>query len=50
MKKLTTMLLIPIVCAFLSLATLGCEKEGPMEKAGKKVDEAVDDAKKAVDK
>ena len=50
MKKLTTMLLIPIICAFLSMATIGCEKEGPVEKAGKKVDDAVDSAKEAVDK
>lgn len=39
------------VIAMLALIALvvglvGCEKEGPMEKAGKKVDKAVEDIKK----
>lgn len=36
-----------IAVATIALALLGCpEKKGPLEKAGKKVDDAVDDLKK----
>jgi hypothetical protein len=30
--------------AFLGIGTLGCEQEGPAERAGEKVDEAVEKA------
>lgn len=50
MKKIKMILLFSLLCSFLAIATIGCEKEGPMEKAGKSVDEAVDSAKEAVDK
>jgi len=50
MKKIKAILVLGVLCSFVAVATIGCEKEGPMEKAGKKVDEAVDSAKKAVDK
>ena len=50
MKSLKTIILLGLVCAFTAAVTIGCEKEGPMEKAGKTVDKAVDDAKEAVDK
>jgi len=32
------------------MVTIGCEKEGPAEKAGKKMDEAFDSAKKSFKK
>lgn len=50
MKNFKMIVLMSVLCSFFALATLGCEKEGAMEKAGKKVDEAVDSAKEAVDK
>jgi len=34
----------------LIVGFVACDKEGPMEKAGKKVDQAVDDVQKAVKK
>lgn len=40
MKKLV---LILCLVAFMSVA-YGCEKEGPAEKAGKKMDQAIDKA------
>jgi hypothetical protein len=49
MRHLKMILVLGVLCSFAAMATIGCEKEGPMEKAGKKVDEAVDSAKKAVD-
>lgn len=39
-----------VLCAVIGVFAVGCEKEGPMEKAGKKVDEALDSAKKEVKK
>jgi len=50
MKKFKIIVLLGLLCSFLPFATIGCEKEGPLEKAGKKVDETVDSAKEAVDK
>lgn len=50
MKILKMIFLLTALCSFLAFATLGCEKEGPMEKAGKKIDKTVDSAKEAVDK
>lgn len=43
-KKL---LLISLCASFLALA--GCEEKGPMEKAGERVDDAVDNAGDAMD-
>lgn len=50
MKNLKVILVLGVLFSFVAVATIGCEKEGAMEKAGKKVDETVDSAKKAVDK
>lgn len=50
MKGIKLVVLFSILSSFLAFVTIGCEKEGPVEKAGKKVDEAVDSAKEAVDK
>ena len=34
-----------ILCTLTAALLVGCEKEGPAEKAGHEVDEAVDEAK-----
>ena len=39
-----------VLCAIVGVVAVGCEKEGPAEKAGKKVDEALDAAKKEINK
>jgi len=49
MKNFKAIFLLGVLVAFFSVVTIGCEKEGPMEKGGKKVDEVVDSAKKAVE-
>jgi hypothetical protein len=41
-KRIIALLAIIVLIAGLS----GCQKEGPMEKAGKKVDKAIEDIKK----
>ncbi len=45
MKKL----LIFCLMGFLACGFVGCKKEGTAEKAGKKIDQAIDSAKKQVD-
>lgn len=40
-------ILILLVLAVGGAALTACDNEGPMEKAGKKADEAVNDAKRA---
>jgi hypothetical protein len=50
MKNLKKIILLGVICAFMAGVTISCEKEGAMEKAGKKVDKVVDDTKKAVEK
>lgn len=47
MKKLK-MSLLSLLAAALILGPVACEKEGPMEKAGKQVDEAVEKTEKAI--
>lgn len=43
--------LIVIGCLLALMApTFGCKEEGPMEKAGKQMDQAADDAKDSVKK
>ena len=37
------------VAVLLLAGFCGCKKEGPAEKAGKKIDKAMDDAKKTFD-
>ncbi|BBO75231.1 hypothetical protein DSCW_26480 [Desulfosarcina widdelii] len=46
MKTLKMVLIGCVLFSLLGFTTVGCEKEGPAEKAGKRVDEAVDSAKK----
>lgn len=50
MRNFKVLLFLGVLCLFVAVAAIGYEKKGPMEKAGKSVDEAVDSAKKAVDK
>ena len=47
MKRFKTIVLIGMLCSFLSVAMIGCEKKGPAEEAGKKIDEAVESVKDA---
>ena len=47
MKNVKTSLLFVLAAVFL-LGLVACEKEGPMEKAGKQVDEAVEKTEKAI--
>ncbi len=49
MKHLKTLLLLMALGAFFTIAGVGCQKEGPMEKAGEKVDQAVEEAADKVD-
>ncbi len=39
-----------VLSAFLMLGIAACEKKGPMEKAGEKIDNAADDAGDALEK
>lgn len=41
-------LLVPVFAA-LALLAAGCEKEGPAERAGEQLDEAMDEVKEAAD-
>lgn len=45
MRRLILLLLLGLGTTML----MGCEQEGPMERAGKKVDRAVDDTGDAID-
>jgi len=42
--------IVGIVCAALLLGLAACEREGPMEKAGRSVDRAAKDVRDAVKK
>ncbi|WP_319524089.1 hypothetical protein [uncultured Desulfosarcina sp.] len=46
MKTLKMVLVGCLLCSLLGFTFAGCEKEGPAEKAGKKMDKAIDSAKK----
>lgn len=50
MKKNICWIAIPMI-AIVAMGLLmgGCEKKGPMEKAGEKIDETIDDAKDSID-
>lgn len=49
MKLWKKMIVIGCLLA-LMVPAIGCEKEGPAEKAGKQIDEMVDDAKDSAKK
>ena len=42
-KTVMTLIMLLLVVSFV-----GCQREGPAERAGKKVDKTIEDAKKAV--
>ncbi|MDK2957720.1 MAG: hypothetical protein PWQ57_3218 [Desulfovibrionales bacterium] len=44
------MFAVALLAATLLLPAFGCEKEGPAEKAGEKIDQAVDHAKQEAGK
>ena len=46
--KILRSLLFVFACFSIALATSACPEKGPMEKAGEKVDDAVDKTKDAV--
>jgi predicted small lipoprotein YifL len=46
MVKKSKRIIAVLALIALIVGLAGCEKEGPMEKAGKKVDKAVEDIKK----
>ena len=50
MKLWKKVIVIACILAFLVPAVSGCSEEGPMEKAGKQLDKAADDAKDAAKK
>jgi hyperosmotically inducible protein len=47
-RKIMNFLLILLIALF-TIGITGCEQEGTMEKAGKKIDQAAKDAGKATD-
>lgn len=49
MKSLSTKILVLCISSFLAFAFIGCNNEGPAEKAGKQFDQAVDSAKDKVE-
>jgi hypothetical protein len=44
MKKLIQSIVIVLIMTVLMVGPFGCRKEGPVEKAGKKVDNAIEKA------
>ena len=50
MRQVKIILVCSLLCAWAAMVTIGCEKEGPAEKAGKKMDEAIESAKKSFKK
>ena len=44
LKRIT----LALIAAGLIMGLVACEKEGPMEKAGKAVDESIEKAEKAI--
>jgi len=48
-KKSLILAILTTVVLFLSVGISGCEKEGPAEKIGEKIDESVEDVKDAAE-
>ena len=46
MNRLKSIVVCMSLATLVAFTTVGCEKEGPAEKAGKKADEALESAKK----
>jgi hypothetical protein len=49
LRIIRTLCLVALLGSLVATVNIGCEKEGPAEKAGKKLDEVMDSVKKAVD-
>jgi len=49
-RRMHTIFCLGIILAVLGGGLFGCAKEGPGEKAGKKIDKAVDQAGEQIDK
>jgi len=47
--SLLNKLVIIFFVAAMTVGIYGCKKEGPAERAGKKIDKAIEDAKKTID-
>ena len=43
--RISKMIIVTVMICTLMGAMVGCSEEGPAEKAGKKVDQAIEDAK-----
>ncbi|XPV75757.1 MAG: transport-associated protein [Desulfovibrio sp.] len=48
--RVTKIILVAMMICTLFLSVVGCSEEGPAEKAGKQIDNAVKDAKDGVKK
>jgi hypothetical protein len=46
--KMVKRSILSLIAAGLVMGLVACEKEGPMEKAGKAVDESIEKAEKAI--
>jgi hypothetical protein len=49
MKEMLKRMFVLCVIGLFTVGFIGCEKEGPAEKAGKEIDKAFDSAKKKVE-
>jgi hypothetical protein len=50
MKKIFQSVITALIMLFLIVGLSGCKKEGPMERAGKKVDQTIEKAGEQIDK
>jgi len=50
MKKFVQSVVTPLMIIILMTGLSGCTKEGPVEKAGKKVDKAIEKTGKQIEK
>lgn len=46
--KFSRLIFVLLACTFGAAALTACEEQGPLEEAGEKADEAVNDAERAV--
>ena len=49
MKELLYKILLPLCCAASLMLFVACENEGPAEKAGEKVDEAIEETQEKME-
>jgi predicted small lipoprotein YifL len=47
--KIIHQVIVVLALSSIALATSACPEKGPMEKAGEKVDDAIDETKDAID-